>query len=216
MNARPATDERNPRQWPILLALLGLDAFVLGALAALLVVNRMLQNAVDVYATRNMDAASTVLDLLDDLLVYLLPVAGILLTLVLITIAVGAWQMARSETVRYGVTVLALAALLLYAAGVGAWLWRAAATPPVPPTTPTATPAASGALAQDARPGFRSRSDDAPHIERQGDQADGSHGQHEQDAGHVEQCAAVERGIGDQQAGPGEQDNAHEEQPRAG
>jgi hypothetical protein len=141
MKTRTPINQNRPHKWAVLAVLLGLDAFVLGGLTALLTVNRLLQETRDVYAPHDMDAASTVMDLMDDLLAYLLPCFGLLVSLVLVTVAVGVWLKARSRTVRYGVTALVLAVLLLSATGIGAWLLKAAEMPLVPPMMPTPTPA---------------------------------------------------------------------------
>ena len=82
-----------------------------------------------------------VLDLMDDLLAYLVPSAVLLLLFLLITILVGVWVKARSQIVRYGAIVVALIALLLSAAGAGMWMFQASETPRIPPMTPTPTPA---------------------------------------------------------------------------
>ena len=66
--------------------LLTLDAFVLGGLVALLMVNRFLNNHLAHYTQGNFIAAgSTILDLLDDLLIYFVGYIGTLLVLLLIT-----------------------------------------------------------------------------------------------------------------------------------
>lgn len=145
MNTRIQTGPDRPYRGPILAVLLGLDAFVLGGLAALLAVNRMLREARDLYAPYDMDATSTVLDLMDDLLAYLGPLAVLLLFLVLITIVVGVWTKARSQTVRYGATAVVLIALLLSAVFAGTWMFQASEAPRIPAMTPTPT-AAEGAL----------------------------------------------------------------------
>jgi heme A synthase len=137
----PLTHQNSPRKRPILPVLLGLDAFVTGGLAALLTVNRLLQKTANAYAPYDMDAASTVLDLMDKLLAYLFPCSVLLLFLVLITIAIGVWLKARSRTVRYAVTALVLVALLLSATGIGIWTLKASAMPSVLPMTPAPTPA---------------------------------------------------------------------------
>jgi hypothetical protein len=161
VKTQPPNNQNSPSRWPVLPVLLGLDAFVLGGLAALLAVNRLLQETGNVYAPHNMDAASTVMDLMDDLLAYLLLCSGLLLFLVLATIAAGVWLKARSRTVRYGVAALVLVALLLSATGIGVWLLRAAETPRVPPMTPTPTPAEE-AFARSRAPERRAHLDGLP------------------------------------------------------
>lgn len=108
-------------KWPILRILLGLDAFVTGGLTALLAMNRLLQTHLNAYAPHNMDSASTVLDLMDDLLAYLVPCLVLLLFLALVTLAVGIWTKVRTRTARQGASALVLAAILLCATGVGIW-----------------------------------------------------------------------------------------------
>jgi hypothetical protein len=86
-----------------------------------------------------MAAASTVLDLMDDLLAYLVPCSGLLLFLALVTIAIGVWTKVKPQTLRYGATALVLTAILLYAASIGMWMIKTSAVPSVPPITPTPT-----------------------------------------------------------------------------
>jgi hypothetical protein len=141
VTTRPQISQNSPRRLPVLPVLMGLDTFALGGLTALLVVDRVLQETRNVYAPHDTDAASTVLDLMDDLLAYLFPCAGLLLFLVLTTIAVGVSQQTKVQTVRYSVTALMLGVVLLSATGIGVWRLRATQTPPVPSVTPTLTPA---------------------------------------------------------------------------
>ena len=122
--------------------LFGLDALVLGGLAALLGVNRLLWRAADAYASYNMDAASVVLDLIDDLLAYLAPCAVLVFFLALITVAAAVWRNARSRTVRYGVIALVVVVLLLSATSIGAWILETIGGPSIPPVTPTPLPPA--------------------------------------------------------------------------
>jgi hypothetical protein len=117
LKTQPLAHRNTPPKWPLLRILLGLDAFVTGGLVALLAVNHLLKEHVDMYASHNMDAASTVADLMDDLLAYLVPCSVLLLLLVLVTIAVGVWSKARSRAISYSVTALVLVAILLYATG---------------------------------------------------------------------------------------------------
>jgi hypothetical protein len=139
VNTDSQTRQNNRQTWPILPILLGLDAFVLGGLAALLAVNRLLQRHAVVYEPHNMDATSVVLDLMDDLLGYLLPSIALLAFLVLVTIAVGVWLKAKSRTVRHTATALVLTVLLVYAAGVGHYVFKTTELPSIPPMTPTPT-----------------------------------------------------------------------------
>jgi hypothetical protein len=104
-------------------------------------VNRLLQKHMNMYAPYDMEAASTVMDLVDNLLAYLFLCSGLLLFLVLVTIAIGVWTKVKPPTLRYGVTALVLVAILLYATGVGIWMVKTSAVPSMPPTTPTPTPA---------------------------------------------------------------------------
>jgi len=84
-----------PSKRLVLRILLGLDAFCAGGLTALLAVNHLLQQHLDIYAPDNMVAASAVLDLMDNLLAYLFPCAVALLVLVLFSILVGVWIKVR-------------------------------------------------------------------------------------------------------------------------
>jgi hypothetical protein len=120
----------------ILSILLALDAFSLGGLVALLMVNHFLNNDLAHYAQRNLWAeASTILDLLDDLLIYLVAYIGALLLLLLITAVAWVWFKTQSQMLRYGVVVLIVS--IVSVVGI-AWLGQiATATPPPPPMTPT-------------------------------------------------------------------------------
>lgn len=122
------------RRFPILSTLLALDAFALGGLVALLMVNRFLNNHVIYYARTNMAAASTVLDLLDDLLLYLAGYIGALLILLLTTVVAWVWLETRSQLLRYGVVLLIFSVVLIV--GI-VWIGRSGKTPPPPPMTPT-------------------------------------------------------------------------------
>jgi hypothetical protein len=109
----------------------------------LALVNRLLSNQLAVYAVHSMDAASVILDLMDDLLpFYVLYVAG-LLALLLITFGVWAWQRTDSWLARYGIAVVVLTVLV-----VGAWalLSRGVGAESVPPLTPTPPAATTGLL----------------------------------------------------------------------
>lgn len=141
METKPPTRHSTARRWPVLPILLGLDAFALGTLVALLTVNRLLWRTAHAYAPYDTNAASTVLDLIDDLLAYLYGCAVLLLFLALITIAASAWLKARSPIARYGVTALLLVLLLLSTTAIGVWTLRVAEAPAVLPMTPTPTPA---------------------------------------------------------------------------
>ena len=67
------------------------EAFVLGGFFALLLVNRLLKAHLDIYAVRDMDAASVVLDLMDNLLAYLVPFGAVSALLGLIVVGVWVW-----------------------------------------------------------------------------------------------------------------------------
>jgi cytochrome bd-type quinol oxidase subunit 2 len=122
------------RRLPILSLLLALDAFVLGGLVTLLLVNRLLGNQLNIYAPHSMAAAYTILDFMDDLLPYCVVYGGTLLALILITGSAWVWLMTESRLLRYGAVLL-----VLIVVAVAAWmaLSRSMAAPPVPPMTPT-------------------------------------------------------------------------------
>jgi len=130
------------RRLPILSVLATLNVFVLGGLVALVLVNRQLSHQLAVYAPFSMDAASVILDLMDDLIPYYVVCMGGLLALVLITFGVWAWQSTDSWLLRYSVAILVLTVLV-----VGAWalLSRGEGAESVPPLTPT-PPAATTSL----------------------------------------------------------------------
>ena len=122
------------RRPPILSALVMLDVFALGGILTLALVNRLLSNQLAIYAVHSMDAASAILDFMDDLFPYRVVCVGGLLALVLVTLGVWAWQRTDSWLMRYGIAVLVLTILV-----VGSWalLSRGAGVDPVPPSTPT-------------------------------------------------------------------------------
>ncbi len=168
METQPLAHRNTQPKWPILRILLGLDAFVTGGLGALLTVNRLLQKHMNTYAPHDMEAASAVLDLMDDLLAYLVPCSALLLFLVLVTITIGIWTKVKPRTVRYGATAVVLAAILLYAAGIGIWLLKISAVPSVPSVTPTPTPA-EGARWKTQAPEALDRLPNAPTLARHPD-----------------------------------------------
>jgi hypothetical protein len=108
--------------------------FVLGGLVALLLVNRLLDNQLSIYAPHGMDAASAVLDFVDDLIIYYVAYSGTLVALILVTVSALVWLMTESRLLRYGV---ALVALVLVVAGAWTLLSPGTGARPVPPTTPT-------------------------------------------------------------------------------
>jgi hypothetical protein len=138
---------RTPRQrhLPILSVLMMLDVFVLGGVVALVLVNRLLSNQLAVYAPYSMDAASAILDVMEDLFPYYVVCIVGLLALVLITLGVWAWLRTDSWLLRYGVALLVLTILV-----VGAWtlLSHGAGGDPVPPLTPTPVAATVGTSSQ--------------------------------------------------------------------
>ena len=97
MNTTTLARQHRKHKGSLLPILLGLDAFFLGGLTALLAVNRLLWTHANRYAPYDMDAASTVLDLIDNLLAYLFPCAGILAFLILATAAVSVWLRFKSR-----------------------------------------------------------------------------------------------------------------------
>lgn len=132
-----------PRRVSMLSVLVMLDVFALGGLVAFALVNRLLSNQLAIYAVYSMDAASTILDLMDDLLPYYVACIGGLLALLLITLGVWAWQRTDSWLLRYGIAMLVLTVLV-----VGGWalLARSEGAESVPPSTPTPPTATSNLL----------------------------------------------------------------------
>jgi heme A synthase len=140
MNSRQSVNNEldgttHQRRVPVLSILVTLDAFFLGGLVALLLVNRFLNNHLARYAQGNLGAAgSTILDLKDDLLVYFVGYIGALLILLSITAVTWVWSRTQSQLLRYGV-ILLLVLIVLLVVGIG-WAGRITTTPP-PPMTPT-------------------------------------------------------------------------------
>jgi hypothetical protein len=150
MTVRQATSGNSDRcgtqrqgRLPILPVLVMIDGFALGGLVALALVHRLLSFQLAVYAPHSMDAASVILDLMDDLLPYHVACVGGLVALLLITLGVWAWQRTDSWLLRYGIAMLILTVL-----AVGGWalLSRGVGAESVPPLTPTPPPAATSQL----------------------------------------------------------------------
>ena len=130
---------RVPREQrlPILSLLLALDAFVLGGLLTLLIVNHLLNYQLGVYLSHSFVAAATILDFKDDLIPYYMIYGGTLLALVLITFIAWMWSSTKSSLMRYTVVLS-----ILIVVTTGAWILLSGGTeaPPVPPMTPTPLP----------------------------------------------------------------------------
>ena len=140
MNARQSENNElagtaHRRHVPVLSILVTLDAFFLGGLVALLLVNRFLNNHLARYAQGDLWAeGSAILDLMDGLLVYFVGYIGALLILLSITAVIWVWSKTQSQILRYGV-ILLLVLIVLLVVGIG-WAGRITTTPP-PPMTPT-------------------------------------------------------------------------------
>ena len=128
----------------ILLTLVALDVFMLGGSLTLVLVNRLLGPQLAIYASHNMEAASTILDFMDDLIPYYVAYGGAVLALLLITSCAWAWLVTDSRLLRYGVALLILAVVV-----VGAWMLVSRSTEglTVPSSTPTPVARAPGAAA---------------------------------------------------------------------
>lgn len=125
------------RRFVILVTLLSLNALVLGGCIALLMVNRLLNSQLDVYATaQSWPAASAILDFMDNLLPFYFIYGAVLFILVLGTVSVWTWMVAQSRLLRYGVVLLCLIVLVVLG---GVWLLRGVGVPVTPPMTPTPT-----------------------------------------------------------------------------
>jgi hypothetical protein len=85
------------RRLAILSILLALDVFVLGGLIALLLVNHLLNNQLNIYVPHSWAAADAILDFKDDLLPYYVVYGGTLLVLILITVSAWVWLIAKSR-----------------------------------------------------------------------------------------------------------------------
>ncbi len=95
------TGTTNRRRVPILSILAALDAFVLGGLVALFMVNRFLDSHLARYVQGDfMSEASTILDLMDNLLAYFAGYIVALLVLLLITAVAWVWLKTQSQMLR--------------------------------------------------------------------------------------------------------------------
>jgi len=124
MNTRQSeNDELNgathQRRVPVLSVLVTLDAFFLGGLVALLMVNRFLNNHLARYAQGDLWAeGSAILDLMDNLLIYFVGYIGALLVLLSITAIIWVWSKTQSHLLRYGV-ILLLVLIVVLVVGIG-------------------------------------------------------------------------------------------------
>jgi hypothetical protein len=75
------------------------DAFVLGGFVTLLIVNRLLDQQLNVYIPHDRTASDTILNLMDGLLPYYVTLAGALAILVLITVSVWLWRTAGDQSI---------------------------------------------------------------------------------------------------------------------
>jgi hypothetical protein len=152
---RASTEERNadhpsavPRRRSVILTmLLCLNALVLGGCIALLIVGRLLNTQLDVYAaTQSMAAGSAILDFMDDLLPFYFIYGAVLIILVLTTASVWTWMVSQSRILRYGVILLSLVILVVLG---GVWFLGGTGAPVVPQTTPTPPAGSSLPIGQD-------------------------------------------------------------------
>ncbi|MCP4537887.1 MAG: hypothetical protein GY832_12150 [Chloroflexi bacterium] len=138
MNTRQSENAgtTNQRRVPILSIFVTLDAFVLGGLVALFMVNGLLSDHLARYAQGNfMAEGSTILDLMDNLLIYFGGYIIALLAFLLITAVIWVWLKTPSQTLRYGAVLLAVLTVLVIAIALGG---RMIPTTPSPPhLTPT-------------------------------------------------------------------------------
>jgi hypothetical protein len=127
------------RRSPLPTILLTLNALLIGACITLLIISRLLQNQLDVYvAAESMAAASTILDLMDDLLLVYMFCGSVLLLLLLLTLTIWAWTRTQSSLLRYGSLLLMFLAISAVAA---VWLLGISGVsdplPAILPQTPT-------------------------------------------------------------------------------
>lgn len=105
----PTEDNTNHQTSTALLkALLMLNSFMAGGLAALLLVNRLLNAQLTVYKTAHFASASAILDFMDDLLPYLVIAIGGFLLLTFATVSVWLWTKSQSRLPKYGIALLVL------------------------------------------------------------------------------------------------------------
>ncbi|MFN2283504.1 MAG: hypothetical protein ACK2UQ_03720 [Anaerolineae bacterium] len=125
---------RDQSRFTIFLMVLALDLFVIGGFVALLIVNRLLNIQLDIYA-QNINAASVLIDFMDDLLPYHIFYYGVMSILAVLTVVAWAWSRPQSRVLRY-----AAVALLFILVAISAWLFlgRSETITSVPPMiTPT-------------------------------------------------------------------------------
>lgn len=118
--------------------LVTLNAFILGGCFALLIVNRLLNNQLDLYvSSQSVAEFSTILDSKEDLLPLYLLFGSALLLMLLVSAVVWIWAKTQSPILRYGSILLILLTLFLI---TGSWLLGSSSGPITPPTTPTPPP----------------------------------------------------------------------------
>ncbi|HNT75179.1 MAG TPA: hypothetical protein PKH77_09185 [Anaerolineae bacterium] len=135
VTTQAASGGARPRPW--FKWLVHLDMFVWGGLAAIILVNRLLNAQLAVYQAGNSAAGWAILDFLDDMLPYEVGFLMGGLFLLLMSVSAWLWTTTRRRYVRYGVVLLVL--LVVSVVG-GAWLGRQATTVVIPPMTPTPIP----------------------------------------------------------------------------
>jgi hypothetical protein len=114
-----------------------LIALAVGGCLTLIIISRMLQNLLEVYVSNeSMDAASTILDLMDDFLPLYLLCGSVLLLLVFLALTIWVLKRTDSRLLRYVIIFLFLLVLTLIAAF---WLLGVTSVPvTVPQLLPTA------------------------------------------------------------------------------
>jgi hypothetical protein len=118
----------------IFLIVLALDTFVVGGFVAFLIVNRLLNIQLGIYA-QHIDAASVIIDFIDDLFPYHLTYYVAMAVLAVLTVVVWTWSKPQSRVLRYAAVLL-----LLVLVSIGAWLSLGSRAPVtfIPPLmTPT-------------------------------------------------------------------------------
>jgi hypothetical protein len=98
---------RDQPRFTIFLMVLAFDIFVLGGFVALLIINHLLNIHLGIYA-QHMDAASVIIDFMDDLLPYHIICYGAMSILAVLTVGMWAWSKPQSHVLRYAAVVLFL------------------------------------------------------------------------------------------------------------
>lgn len=123
MRIEPTADNSNKkddvfarRRSPLPIAIIAANALLIGACLALLLVSQLLRSQYDIYIdNESMDAASTLLDIIDDFIAVYMLCGSLLLFSFAGSVALWIWRKSQSRFLRYGALLLVLLVIMLIA-----------------------------------------------------------------------------------------------------